>query len=232
MNVKILKMRTVIDYIETQGIEHVNLQVVVGSETLYTSAQIYNEFRFNYWDYRIPLSPAFTANAGYFVQLWQEYVNNTKSNLYRTLQAMAAEYDPVSNYDMREQSSDGRKVSTETDTTTPTGGSKTTLNRFGIDSDANGSPYDVTKIEPLPNTQTATTKAMTSDKTITDNEGNTLTGYHEANDHFMQRSGNIGVTTAQQMISEEIKLRKHDILREYVRGFIDRYAYTIGGEDE
>ena len=227
---KVLKLETVFEYIETQGIENVNLQVVIDNTTVYTNAQIYNEFRFNYWDYKIPLSDLYTNNAGYFVQLWQEYVNNTKAQLGRALAAMAAKYDPVSNYDMKEQSADGRKISTETDTTTPTGGSKTTVNRFGIDSDENGAAYDVTKIEPLKDTQTATTKAMTGDKTITDNDGNTLTGYHEAHDHFLQRSGNIGVTTAQQMITEELRLRKEDLLRSYVKTFIDRHAYTIGGE--
>lgn len=227
---KVLKLETVFEYIETQGIENVNLQVVIDNTTVYTNAQIYNEFRFSYWDYKIPMSDLYTNNAGYFVQLWQEYVYNTKSQLARSLAALAAEYDPVSNYDMTEQSADGRKLSKETDTITPTGGTETKVSRYGIDSGEDGAPYDKTEITPKTGTNTKTTKEMTSDKTITDNDGNTLTGYHEANDHFLKRSGNIGVTTAQQMITEELRLRKEDLLRSYVKTFIDRYAYTIGGE--
>lgn len=227
---KILTMKTVLDYIDRQGIANVNLKVEIGGVTVYTSAQVYNEFRFNYWCYKIPLSDLYTSNAGYFLELWQEYVNNTKAQLSRSLAALAAEYDPVSNYDMKEQSADGTKLSKETDKVTPKGGTKTTVNRFGIDSDANGEPYDVTQIEPLEDTQTETTKEYTSDNTIPDNDGNTVSGFHEAKQHFLQRSGNIGVTTAQQMITEELKLRQVDLLRVYVKAFIDRYAYTTGGD--
>lgn len=227
---KILTMQTVLEYIEQQGIANVNLKVEISGETVYTSAQVYNEFKHNYWCYKIPLCDIYTANAGYFIALWQEYVNNTKAQLARSLAALAADYDPVSNYDMKEQSADGTKLSKETDKVTPQGGTKTTVNRYGIDSDAAGSPYDVTQIEPLEDTQTETTKEFKSDNTIPDNDGNTLTGFHEARQHFLQRSGNIGVTTAQQMITEELKLRQTDMLRVYVKEFIDRYAYTTGGD--
>lgn len=229
---KMLTMRTVIEYIETQGIENVNLSVVVGDDTKYTTAQIYNEFRFNYWDYKIPLSDIFTANAGYFIQLWNEYVSNTKNNLARTVAAMEAEYNPISNYDMTEEAHDGKSYSKETDTTTPTGGSKTTVNRFGIDSGTDGAPYDVTEVTPLKDTKTDTTREFENDQSIIDNEGNAVTGMHEASAHYLKRAGNIGTTLASDMLASEISVRKHDILREYVREFVGRYMYTIGGDDQ
>ena len=164
---KILTMETVLEYIETQGLENVNLKVEYLSETIFTTAQIYNELRYNYWTYKIPLSDLYTANAGYFIGLWQEYVSNTKQQLYRALEALTADYDPVSNYDMKEQRADGVRLSKETDTTTPSGGTKVeqSLNRYGIDSGTDGAPYDKseTKTTPLTGTKTETERSYAND---------------------------------------------------------------------
>ena len=229
---KILTMETVLEYIETQGLENVNLKVEYLSETIFTTAQIYNELRYNYWTYKIPLSDLYTANAGYFIGLWQEYVSNTKQQLYRALESLTADYDPVSNYDMKEQRADGVRLSKETDTTTPSGGTKVeqSLNRYGIDSGTDGAPYDKseTKTTPLTGTKTETERSYANDKSMS--FGNdTYSNFHSAEEHYVKRSGNIGVTLASDMVRSEYELRKLDLLRSYVKTFIDRYAYTTGG---
>ena len=49
-------------------------------------------------------------------------------------------------------------------------------------------------------------------------------------DHKLTRSGYIGVTTSQQMLESEIKLRlTNNYLRYVVDGFMSEY--TIGGDD-
>ena len=65
-----------------------------------------------------------------------------------------------------------------------------------------------------------------------DFDGDTLTGYHEANEHYLKRSGNIGVTTSAQMITGEVELRKIDLLKDYIREFFNRYGYAVGGDHE
>ena len=40
-------------------------------------------------------------------------------------------------------------------------------------------------------------------------------------DHTETRHGNLGVTTSQSMVSDELRLRKHDILREYLQQYVD-----------
>ena len=227
-----LKMQTVLEYIQTQGLENVNLKVEYLSETIFTTAQIFNELRFNYSTYQVPVSLIDTPTAGYFIQLWQEYVGNTKQQLFRALEALTADYDPVSNYDMKEQRADGVRLSKETDTTTPTGGTKVeqSLNRYGIDSGADGAPYDKseTQTTPLTGTKTETERSYANDKSMS--FGNdTYSNFHSAEEHYVKRSGNIGVTLASDMVRSEYELRKLDLLRSYVKTFIDRYAYTIGG---
>ena len=49
--------------------------------------------------------------------------------------------------------------------------------------------------------------------------------------HELQRSGNIGVTSTQQMLQQEIELRKQSLIYDYIYDFISRYTfYAAGGE--
>lgn len=225
---KVLPMKTALNEIFQAGLENARLEVTFNGETIFNSNSVFHEMC-KYTDYKIGVSEIFTASTAYFISLWAEYRENTKAQLYRAWKAMQAEYDPISNYDMREQSSDGRKAGKETETNTPHGGSQTTVNRYGIDSGADGEPFDKTTLQPLAGTYTETEKEKTHDKTITDNDGQSVSGYADTNDHYMTRSGNIGVTTSQQMLNEEIKVRQTDLLKNYVSEFIARYCYFVGG---
>lgn len=64
-----------------------------------------------------------------------------------------------------------------------------------------------------------------NDRTGTVN-GNSITNAAEINEHYFERSGNIGVTTSQQMIESEINLRyKYNLWYMFIREFITRYTY-------
>ena len=142
---------------------------------------------------------------------------------------MKAEYDPISNYDMTEQAADGRKLSKRTDTTTPTGGTESKVYRYGLGSDADGSLYSKEESLPKAGAKTELTESYDNNQSMTF-DGSTLTGYHDAAEHYLKRSGNIGVTTSAQMIEGELQLRMHDLLREYIKEFIDRYCFCVGGD--
>lgn len=49
--------------------------------------------------------------------------------------------------------------------------------------------------------------------------------------HEMQRSGNIGVTSTQQLIQSTIDLHARSLLYDYIFDFICRYSFYIGGGD-
>ena len=227
---KTFPMRTALAEIFQAGLSNARFEVAYNNETIFTSDSVFYELC-KYTDYLIGVSEIFTPSTAHFITLYSDYRANVKAQLYREWQALNANYDPVSNYDMTESSHDGRKLSKETVTATPTGGTQTEINRFGIDSGADGAPYDKTTVTPLEGTKTETEKEYTSDKTITDNDGNTLSGYHEANDHYLKRKGNIGTTLASDMVSAEAELREkyNDLLLRYVKGFIDRYCFYVGG---
>lgn len=166
----------------------------------------------------------------YFVNVWKRYVQFTIENLAREMDAMYSSYDPISNYDLNEQEATGHRIDNTTNTTTPNGTATTTtaVDIYGYDS-SNGANSDV-----------STTDTSYSAGFHIDNEnkpgntktmefaGDTHSNYHDAEERFMKRSGNIGVTTSQQMIQSEIDLRKQDLIYEYIKRFIDRYCFYVG----
>lgn len=202
---------------------------------LYTSMDVLNEIQLNYSSYKLHVPYGHNDNVGLFILIWSHYNSLHQEQLFRMYEAITADYDPISNYDMTESSADGKKISKETTTNTPTGGTETTtqLNRYGLNSGASGEPSDTSTstVHPLEGTKSETTREYQHDKSM-DYDGSTLSGFHETHEHYMQRKGNIGVMTAADMILREQSVRKIELLRDYIKHFIDTYAYTIGGDDE
>lgn len=242
---------------------------------------------------------AFNSDLGYFLYLWTGYLKDKNSDFVRIAQAYDSEYNPISNYSMRDQETEGRKIGDETrsfsgtDTLTTTGkgvsgvenGDVTTVdgygdrvterdmykNGLGSTVDGKHSDREITtesgttssdqinqKIErktdaeldfdesSLTGYQKTGSKAINEtaygkNETISRNNekelspiaGNTdISGkYAESKDRYFTREGNIGVTTSQHMISEELELRyKNYFLRDIVSLFANQNLVYIGGE--
>ena len=227
---KTLNLRTALREIYLAGLENARFEVQVTVDgqtiTLYTSNQVFYELANNYDTYKVCISDIFAPTTAAFVNLYNDYRENTKMQLYRAWAALQAEYDPISNYDMTETGADGRKL--DSDTVTPTGGTKTKTYRAGLNSTGDGVQADFVEVTPKDGAQTQTTHGNTK---TADFDGTTHSGSYEAKEHFIKRSGNIGVTTAAQMIQGELDIRARDLLREWVKEFIDRYCYMVGGAD-
>lgn len=208
------------------------LTVDYDNTVLFSHSDIFDVFAYNYSSYYVTVSSVYRPSTAFFLNLWHSYVTQTAGNLARALDAMTAEYNPINNYDMIEKSADARKLSKETDTTTPTGGTETEneVKVYGLNSGATGadSDYSKTTSRPLANTKTETVREYDNDKTGTAG-GQTVTG-HDVNEHILTRSGNIGVTTSAQMITQEITLRRVNLMKDYVREFVNQYCYSVGGE--
>lgn len=108
--------------------------------------------------------------------------------------ALSSEYNPIHNYDMTEtQKKDGENIDTRDLTDTRNHGRKTAdeYSHYGINS-TKANPSDVESMSE----SGATTDFHTGDET-----------HHIDETLVTTRSGNIGVTTSQQMIEAEIALR-------------------------
>lgn len=87
--------------------------------------------------------------------------------------------------------------------------------------DADDNVTEVTDDMTVQNVETHDTTTMTIDDT-------TYTA-DRINAHELTRSGNIGVTTAQQMIQSTIDLYAKSLIYDYVYNFIERYTFYAAG---
>lgn len=159
-----------------------------------------------------------------------------------------AEYNPINNYDMTEESGDVKTIEygktdtntlahgrtdTRTDNLTQTDTPTTTQtkeeNIFGFNDDTEeGSPANKSVITDGGQNVTANTGTQTNVVTGTDTDTNVQSGVdtHRVT-HSLTRSGNIGVTTTQQMLQSDIELWQWNFFKNVVMPNIDGVLTTM-----
>lgn len=151
----------------------------------------------------------------------------------RIIDAMEEQYNPLHNYDRDERYYTVRKKGTEKEVVTPTGGTSTSYTQSGdlvTTSDLDTAPYNAglkqqsrttTSVTAANGYETVTTNETIegtkseTERTYNDTTANFIDDTLEGNDVEMHRnstSGNIGVTTSQQMLESEIALRSKNII--------------------
>lgn len=218
---EIMKKLLLNDALEIMYDAEYNFAITVDGVTLYTAPDVYAELcRYATFTYI-----STDATVGGFSDRWAAWIRQQGGDLKRAYDALNAQYNPIENYDMTETQADGVKRDADTDTTTPTGTTTTTTtaDRWGYDSE-NGVPVDsATAVQSYQGYHVDTEKT----------HGNTLQGedlsgsYNEVREHTLSRSGNIGVTTAQQMIASELELRQQDLLAQFVSRFVEKWCSLI-----
>lgn len=163
------------------------------------------------------------------------HCGNSISHIYK---ALFAEYNPINNYEVTESGTDNRQMS---DNTTDTINKETTDNTTtDFDSDTSNTINNEIKKSGfnVANPVTDTTETNTEVGNTTNNEtversgteshtGQSDKTVSETNTHTFQRSGNIGVTTSQQMIESEIQLRKNEFWKIFIDKFVNLYLLSI-----
>ena len=132
----------------------------------------------------------------------------------KSVNALLSDYNPIENYNSTETESmeiTGQNSTTSEISSTTTG--ENTTNTTGETTETL-SPYDS---ENFNNNSKNNSSGVTSESSSsTDNSSNTMSGTSsQTNARTLKRSGNIGVTTSQQMIQSEIDLRKNDLINDF-----------------
>ena len=144
-------------------------------------------------------SPVFIHDA---IEIWAKVYEATFT---RWLNALAIEYAPLENYDRMEHWTDERDTAgslTGSGTSNSTGTLDTT---YDEDTERTKSAYDSSSYQPYDKVDThATTDTDTTDQTTT-SVNNSTTGSDDS-EHNGRVHGNIGVTTSQQMLNQELDL--------------------------
>lgn len=196
--------------------------IIVDNVTLYTSDAVYAALRryatYSYIDAE--------ANITKFSAAWTAWISQQGHDLKCAYDALRASYNPIANYDMTETEGTGHQRDGDHTTSTPSGTATmtSTIDKAGFDSSA------AVLSDVNTSTQSYTDYNVQTDST----HDNTLTrsdelpaSYNEVTDRTLSRSGNIGVTTSQQMIESELNLRQQDLLENFVHRFMKKHCHLI-----
>lgn len=173
-----------------------------------------------------------------FTAFFNAWKSRVSADYIRAFYALKMEYNPIENYNSVEDkkfthgkkvdNKYGHKISTknnqkESITDTPNQYEKTTKTEIYGYNSAVASPSDLVT-ENETGTKTRDITYAGEPDTVTHSGTDTVTNSGDDKEHNT-KSGNIGVTTTQAMISEELRLRLQDIRYKAIKKFID--AYTI-----
>lgn len=135
--------------------------------------------------------------------IYNKYIDNWT----KRWNALQTEYNPLENYSMLENLTDDDTTVTHGKTTTRTGSVEMTPEAVMT---VESSVYAYDNSNPSPDAKTVSTPTgsnTTEYNDLTDTEGGTTGTKHS---YEKTRSGNIGVTTSQQMLQAELEIRTYD----------------------
>lgn len=147
-------------------------------------------------------------------------ITTTESPTNRTTKHYTTTFDDVS---------DGRLDSydvTSGDISTKSTGTESTVTTGSIQKSGNNSTNQTNTIGDVINAvkSTARSEETLDTNTTTINNNTTYT-------HTLTRSGNIGVTTTAQMITQELELRLFNLFNRIVNGFVNTYCFYLDSID-
>lgn len=187
--------------------------------TIFTSSEMFSYFADKYGErdfYKYYDNENTTSNTD-AVKRASDYITlYGKSHKYeydKLVDTLSLEYNPIENYSMTEKGTDTRTpniTQTNKGTNTNTAGVDTAITTGKTTFDKSDSFINDTKT-----TNTGTnTDTQDIDTTVT-------TAGNEKTEHELTRSGNIGVTTSQQMIESERKLAMFSVVDLFVKAIAD-----------
>lgn len=118
-----------------------------------------------------------------------------------------AEYDPIENYRMNEKETT-TPTGTETTTDAMTGTDTTRTQGTAANNETETSVYGFNSANPVPASVTSQKSDYSAGTTFGHTNTNTKTFTNRKTERELERSGNIGVTTSQQMLQSSIELQR------------------------
>lgn len=157
------------------------------------------------------------------IGVWSKKWQRTMKRWY---DALSIEYDPLENYDRKEDWTDANNKNNQitrlenaigSDVSESTGGGSTTNTRSAFDA-SDYQPHD--KAETSSNGNNLSSSSTTAYGKTEDNETN-------INKRIGRAHGNIGVTTSQQMLQSELDVSKWNLYDEIADLFINEFCIFL-----
>ena len=183
----------------------------------------------------LPENTETTVILTYFALTAYQIFNTAWSYQYK---ALTADYNPINNYDSVENSTDTHEYTgTQTNEHEVTKNNTDTPNitrTSNGSNDSSGSLYGFNSTAAVPSDEANGTSQSTDKETGTVTSDGTENGTNTRTDnlketitHELTRSGNIGVTTSQQMIESELELRKKQFYNIMIRDIVNFLCLPI-----
>lgn len=227
-----------------------SLSVLYQSQVLIDHNYVYDYFQTKYDDWKYVELIKTDGTVSGLNNIFRIYNEHNSFNLYKQIEAINLKYEPLENYRGYEIVRDtyGSKNSTVTnsgsdsiDFENQTSGTDTIQNNYGeqLENSTNKIvPYnqstsklsnesDNHKNSYIDNN---TTKYGKKDTQKTTNKHGHIINTEDSEHivtHELEKYGNLGVTTSQQMLESELELRKRNIYNEYLDRFIHEYCFYI-----
>ncbi|MBO5816130.1 MAG: hypothetical protein J6R30_08485 [Bacteroidales bacterium] len=166
--------------------------------------------------------------------LWTLYTATHYTDFIRAYEAFMSEYEPLDNYNGVEQNVYLNQDGVKTDRTTH--GKTTTTTANDVTTENQTTSFDSTTYRPdSKSTQSGNTTSADTGTTTNTTEhtptsltvGETTYTADNITAETKHRHGNLGVTSTQQMITQELELRKNPVALLYIDEFINDYAYYV-----
>lgn len=173
-------------------------------------------------------NPQFIHNAiGIWSQAWKE-------SFQRWVDALAIEYAPLENYDRMEHWTDEKDLTNNLDSTgtSDSVGTADTTDTITSSSTTENtkSAYDSITYQPNDKSETDSTSTEVVDTDTTDRTTTTLssdTVVNDDNEHNGRIHGNIGVTTSQQMLNQELDLGYWNLYQRITQLFLQEFVIPV-----
>ena len=169
-------------------------------------------------------NPQFIHNAiGIWSKAWKE-------SFQRWVDALAIEYAPLENYDRMEHWTDEKDLTNNVDSTgsSTSVGTADTTDTINSTVENTKSAYDSNAYQPNEKDTTASTEVIDTD--TTDRTNTTLssdTVINDDNEHNGRIHGNIGVTTSQQMLNQELDLGYWNLYQRITQLFLQEFVIPV-----
>ena len=235
-----MPLTLITDYLHNcTNAEKAKLMIKDGNTTILSFDNLANYIGFKYFNY---VTPHNLADA------FESFKAITLADMLKAYKAYELEYNPISNYDSNEKDIKQLMHGLKTTTRTPNLTNATTHGLTQTTSFANReTENDVTTFDSQtfrPDDRTTESGTTTTGNTGTDSTSTTgtdtttetysLTTFVEGDNTYSgddieintnKKSGNIGVTTSQQMLQSEKDLRMSPILEIYLDKFVNNYCF-------
>lgn len=196
------------------------LDVTLGSKVLIDGSTVKNTLMRLYSSFE-----CLCVSVSDFKNCFEDFNVLYSFNLSKKLEAFESEYNPINNYDSNVEET---WIYDERNSINTTGVAHSTTfngNQHSISVDSSTTADNVNNFKNRAKTD------VTSDKYVIDYDSDERTdSSHEderTDRRIYKQSGNIGVTTSQQMIESSLSLYEKNPKLEYIRAFVYMYCYLF-----